>query len=38
MYYGFTLFLVLPTETRSDGTIKLPGMSVVLAKERMAYQ
>jgi len=32
VYYGFRLFLVLPTETQSDGKIKLPGMSVVLAK------
>lgn len=32
VYYGFRLFLVLPTQTQSDGKIKLPGMSVVLAK------
>lgn len=32
IYYGFRLFLALPTETRSDGKINLPGMSVVLAK------
>ncbi len=32
VYYGFKLFLVLPTQTQSDGKITLPGMSVVLAK------
>ena len=32
VYYGFKLFLALPTQTRSDGEIRLPGMSVVLAK------
>lgn len=32
VYFGFRLFLVLPTETHSDGKIKLPGMSVVLSK------
>lgn len=32
VYCGFRLFLVLPTETQSDGKIKLPGFSVVLAK------
>lgn len=32
VYYGFRLFQVLPTETQSDGKIKLPGMSVILAK------
>lgn len=32
VYYGFRLFLVLPIETQSDGKIRLPGMSVVLAK------
>lgn len=32
VYYGYRLFLVLPTETRADGKIELPGMSVVLAK------
>lgn len=32
VYYGYRLFLVLPTETRADGKIALPGMSVVLSK------
>jgi hypothetical protein len=32
VYYGYRLFLVLPTQTRSDGKIELPGISVVLAK------
>lgn len=32
IYYGFRLFLVVPVETRVDGKIHLPGMSVVLAK------
>jgi hypothetical protein len=32
IYLGFRLFLLLPVETRGDGTIKLPGMSVVLVK------
>lgn len=32
IYYGYRLFLVVPIETHSDGKIKLPGMSVVLAK------
>jgi hypothetical protein len=32
VYYGYRLFLVVPVETHSDGSVKLPGMSVVLAK------
>lgn len=32
VYYGFKLFLTLPTQTQSNGQIRLPGMSVVLAK------
>ncbi len=32
IYYGFRLFLVVPVETRGDGKIQLPGVSVVLAK------
>ena len=32
VYFGFRLFLALPTQTRSDGKIDLPGFSVVLAK------
>lgn len=32
IYWGFRLFLVLPIETQSDGELKLPGVSVVLAK------
>lgn len=32
IYYGFRLFLVVPLETQGDGRIKLPGLSVVLAK------
>jgi hypothetical protein len=32
IYYGYRLFLALPVETRGDGRIHLPGMSVVLAK------
>ena len=32
VYHGFRLFLVVPVETRSDGRIQLPGLSVVLAK------
>jgi hypothetical protein len=32
IYYGFRLFLVVPFETRSDGKIQLPGVSVVMAK------
>ena len=32
VYYGFRLFLVVPVESRSDGKIQLPGLSVVLAK------
>jgi hypothetical protein len=32
VFYGYKLFLTLPTKTESNGEIKLPGMSVVLAK------
>jgi hypothetical protein len=32
VYYGYKLFLTLPTQTESNGKIKLPGMSVVLSK------
>ncbi len=32
VYYGFRLFMVVPVETRGDGKIELPGISVVLAK------
>lgn len=32
VYYGYKLFLTLPTQTESNGKIKLPGISVVLAK------
>ena len=32
VYYGFRLFLVVPFETHSDGSIQLPGASVVLSK------
>jgi hypothetical protein len=32
IYWGFRLFLVLPLETRSDGQLKMPGVSVVLVK------
>lgn len=32
IYYGFRLFLVVPFETRGDGKIQLPGISVIMAK------
>jgi len=32
VYYGFKLFLTLPTQTQSNGRIRLPGVSVVLSK------
>ena len=32
IYWGFRLFLVLPIQSRSDGQLSLPGVSVVLAK------
>lgn len=32
VYYGFRLFLALPTELRADGKINLPGMAVVFSK------
>jgi hypothetical protein len=32
VFYGYKLFLTLPTKTESNGEIRLPGMSVMLAK------
>jgi hypothetical protein len=32
VYYGYKLFLTLPTQTESNGKVNLPGMSVVLSK------
>ncbi len=32
IYFGYRLFLLLPTQTTSDGKIELPGYSVVLSK------
>ena len=32
IYFGYKLFLLLPTQNDSNGKIELPGFSVVLAK------
>ncbi len=32
IYFGYRLFLLLPTQSNSSGKIELPGFSVVLAK------